>query len=155
MPAPLQDQICFTLYATSLAVNRLYKPMLDEMGITYPQYLVLNALNEADGQSVGGIAEVLSLESSTITPLVKRLELAGLVTRQRSHEDERLVQVFLTPAGREKLTASNCLNLRLLRQSGMSLPEITGLNRQLQALRDLLTEAGGDRAAEDKPAALS
>jgi len=150
MPAPLQDQICFTLYATSLAVNRLYKPMLDQMGITYPQYLVLNALNQADGQSVGSIAEVLSLESSTITPLVKRLEQAGLVTRRRSHEDERLVQVFLTQAGQEKLIASNCLNRRLLQRSGMSLSEINVLNRQLQALHNLLTEAGGDEAAEEQ-----
>ena len=141
MPAPLHDQICYTLYATSMAVNRLYKPMLDAMGITYPQYLVLNALNETDGQTIGGIAEVLALESSTVTPLVKRLEQAGLVTRQRSREDERLVQVSLTDAGRARLTDSNCLNVALLQRSGMTFPEINALNRELQALRDLLVDS--------------
>ncbi|WP_227310108.1 MarR family winged helix-turn-helix transcriptional regulator [Acidisoma cellulosilyticum] len=146
MPAPLKDQICYTLYATSMAVNRLYKPMLDAMGITYPQYLVLNALNEADGQTVGGVAEVLALESSTVTPLVKRLEQAGLVTRQRSRQDERLVQVFLTETGRDRLAESTCLNVTLLQRSGMSFPEINALNRELQALRDLLVE--GQTAAE-------
>ncbi|TIN14278.1 MAG: MarR family transcriptional regulator, partial [Mesorhizobium sp.] len=82
MPLPLDNQLCFALYATSMAINRTYKPMLDEMGITYPQYLVLNALGEADGMSVGTIARRLALESSTVTPLVKRMEQAGLVTRQ-------------------------------------------------------------------------
>ncbi|MCB8883454.1 MarR family transcriptional regulator [Acidisoma cellulosilytica] len=129
-----------------MAVNRLYKPMLDAMGITYPQYLVLNALNEADGQTVGGVAEVLALESSTVTPLVKRLEQAGLVTRQRSRQDERLVQVFLTETGRDRLAESTCLNVTLLQRSGMSFPEINALNRELQALRDLLVE--GQTAAE-------
>ena len=88
MPLPLDNQLCFALYATSMAINRTYKPMLDEMGITYPQYLVLNALGEADGMSVGTIARRLALESSTVTPLVKRMEQAGLLTRQRSHADE-------------------------------------------------------------------
>ncbi len=80
MPLPLDKQICFTLYNTSMAVTRLYKPMLDEMGITYPQYLVLSVLNETDGITIGAIAERLSLESSTVTPPVKRLEQAGFVT---------------------------------------------------------------------------
>jgi len=68
----LEDQLCFSLYATSMAINRIYKPLLDQLGITYPQYLVLSALWEEDGRTVGAIAERLSLESSTITPLVKR-----------------------------------------------------------------------------------
>lgn len=149
MPAPLKDQICYTLYATSMAVTRLYKPMLDAMGITYPQYLVLNALNEQDGQTVGGIAESLALESSTVTPLVKRLEQAGLVARQRNRQDERLVQVFLTEAGRERLAESGCLNRALLARSGMTLAEIDALNRELQGLRDLLVE--GQPAAASRP----
>ena len=76
MPLPLDSQICFTLYATSMAVGRTYKPMLDEMGITYPQYLVLNVLGEEDGRTIGIIAARLALDSSTITPLVKRMEAA-------------------------------------------------------------------------------
>ncbi len=142
VPLPLDNQICFTLYATSMAINRTYKPMLDEMGITYPQYLVLNALGETDGMSVGTIARRLALESSTVTPLVKRLEQAGLATRQRSHADERQVQVDLTDAGRALLVQCNCLNETLIERSGMTLAELDALNRQVQALRDAL---GGDR----------
>lgn len=139
VPLPLDNQLCFTLYATSMAINRTYKPMLDEMGITYPQYLVLNALGEADGMSVGGIAHRLALESSTVTPLVKRMEHAGLVTRQRSQTDERQVQVDLTPAGRALLVQCNCLNETLIERSGMTLAELDALNRQIQALRDALS----------------
>lgn len=84
VPAPLDSQICFTLYATSIAITRTYKPMLDSIGITYPQYLVLTALGEEDGLTVGAIADRLALESSTVTPLVKRLEQASLVGRRRS-----------------------------------------------------------------------
>ena len=139
VPLPLDNQLCFTLYATSMAINRTYKPMLDEMGITYPQYLVLNALGEADGMSVGSIAHRLALESSTITPLVKRMEHAGLVTRQRSQTDERQVQVDLTAAGRALLTQCNCLNETLIERSGMTLAELDALNRQIQSLRNALS----------------
>ncbi|MER8432868.1 MarR family winged helix-turn-helix transcriptional regulator [Mesorhizobium caraganae] len=142
MPLPLDNQLCFTLYASSMAINRTYKPMLDEMGITYPQYLVLNALAEADGMSVGAVAHRLALESSTITPLVKRMEQAGLVTRQRSQTDERQVQVDLTPAGRALLVQCNCLNETLIERSGMTLSQLDALNRQIQTLRDALS---GDR----------
>jgi DNA-binding MarR family transcriptional regulator len=138
VPLPLNNQLCFTLYATSMAINRTYKPMLDEMGITYPQYLVLNALAEADGMSVGTIAHRLALESSTITPLVKRMEQAGLVTRQRSQTDERQVQVDLTAAGRALLVRCNCLNETLIERSGVTLSQLDALNRQIQALRDAL-----------------
>ncbi|CCV15840.1 MarR family transcriptional regulator [Mesorhizobium sp. STM 4661] len=140
MPLPLDNQLCFTLYATSMAINRTYKPMLDEMGITYPQYLVLNALAEADGMSVGTVAHRLALESSTITPLVKRLEQAGLVTRQRSQVDERQVQVDLTTAGRALLVQCNCLNSTLIERSGMTPAQLDTLNRQIQALRDALSD---------------
>ncbi|ESX16557.1 MarR family transcriptional regulator [Mesorhizobium sp. M1148] len=139
MPLPLDNQLCFTLYATSIAINRTYKPMLDEMGITYPQYLVLNALAEARGMSVGSIAHRLALESSTITPLVKRMEQAGLVTRQRSQTDERQVQVDLTPAGRALLVQCNCLNETLIERSGMTMADLDALNRRIQALREALS----------------
>ncbi|ESZ66218.1 MULTISPECIES: MarR family transcriptional regulator [unclassified Mesorhizobium] len=139
MPLPLDNQLCFTLYATSMAINRTYKPMLDEMGITYPQYLVLNALAEAGGMSVGSIAHRLALESSTITPLLKRMEQAGLVTRQRSQTDERQVQVDLTPAGRALLVQCNCLNETLIERSGMTMADLDALNRRIQALREALS----------------
>src|SRR3546814_5634711 len=91
MPAalPLDDQLCFSLYAASMAIGRAYKPMLDRLGITYPQYLVLHVLWEQDGRTIGQIAERLSLESSTVTPLVKRLAAGGFLTRDRSEADER------------------------------------------------------------------
>src|ERR1700709_798647 len=85
----MKAQLCFSVYSTSIAINRLYKPMLDPLGLTYPQYLVLGALWEEDGQTIGAIADRLSLESSTITPLVKRLEAAGFVSRHRNTADER------------------------------------------------------------------
>ncbi|EJL31289.1 transcriptional regulator [Caulobacter sp. AP07] len=138
MPIPLDNQICFTLYATSMAITRTYKPMLDEMGVTYPQYLVLSVLGEDDGATVGAIAHRLALESSTITPPVKRLEQAGLVIRQRSSVDERQVQVFLTPAGRTLLNRCDCLGETLVAKSAMTLDQLDALNRQIQALRAAL-----------------
>ena len=138
MPVPLTDHLCYTLYATSMAINRTYKPMLDAMGITYPQYLVLNVLAEEGGSTIGAIAGRLALESSTITPLVKRLERAALVTRQRSQTDERSVQVQLTGAGRDLLVQSSCLGETLIERSGMTRSQIDVLNRQVQALRDAL-----------------
>ncbi|EFG9153184.1 MarR family transcriptional regulator, partial [Escherichia coli] len=87
-PFTLDDQLCFTLYSTSMAITRVYKPMLDRLGLTYPQYLVLHVLWDEDGRTIGAIAERLALESSTVTPLVKRLEAAGLVQRQRDARDE-------------------------------------------------------------------
>lgn len=133
---PLDQQICFTLYATSMAVTRAYKPLLDELGLTYPQYLVLSVLGESDGLTIGGIAARLDLESSTVTPLVKRLEGAGLLNRTRSLEDERRVEVTLTPAGQAMLERSKCLGDHLMERSNMTGQELEALNRQIQALRD-------------------
>ncbi len=134
----LDDHLCFALYSASMAVTRLYKPMLDELGITYPQYLVLNALKDAGGGeegflTVGGLASRLALEPSTITPLVKRLEAAGLVTRTRSPKDEREVQVRLAGAGRDVIARSTCLAEALLAKSDMAVSE-------LGQLRDLVRE---------------
>lgn len=137
---PLENQLCFSLYAASIAINRTYKPMLDEMGITYPQYLVLSALGEDEGMTVGAIATRLSLESSTITPPVKRLEQAGLVERRRSKVDERLVHVWLTPAGRALLARSSCLGETLVRRSGMTMEAFNTFNEQVKSLLDALGE---------------
>ncbi|MBY5371819.1 MarR family transcriptional regulator [Rhizobium leguminosarum] len=138
-PAPLDDQLCFSVYAASIAINRAYKPMLDEMGITYPQYLVLNALGENDGLTVGSIAGRLALESSTVTPPIKRLEQAGLVERQRSKSDERQVHVSLTKSGRELLERSKCLGEFLVERSGLSKSQFKALNQEVQALRDAMS----------------
>ncbi|KGM31593.1 MarR family winged helix-turn-helix transcriptional regulator [Inquilinus limosus] len=143
-PLALDEQICFTLYRTNIAINRTYKPLLDEMGITYPQYLVLNVLGEEDGRTIGAIAARLALESSTITPLVKRMEAAGLVQRRRSPGNEREVQVRLTGTGRDLFGRSRCLGESLLQRSGLTLPQLDALNRQVQALTAAL-DSGLDR----------
>lgn len=130
-PLALDQQICFTLYRTNIAINRTYKPLLDEMGITYPQYLVLNVLGEEDGRTIGTIAARLALESSTITPLVKRMEAAGLVTRQRSPDNDREVQAWLTDSGRALFARSRCLGESMLQRSGLTLPQLDALNRQI------------------------
>ncbi|MCV9999434.1 MarR family transcriptional regulator [Pararhizobium sp. YC-54] len=137
-PIPLDSQLCFSLYGTSIAINRAYKPMLDALGITYPQYLVLSTLWEGDGQTISTIADRLALEPSTITPLVKRMEAAGFVTRQRSTVDERMVGVHLTDKGRDLQAKTGCLTDTLLQRSGMTVEEIIALNESVQKLRDAL-----------------
>jgi DNA-binding MarR family transcriptional regulator len=139
---PLDSQLCFSLYATSMAINRLYKPMLDELGITYPQYLVLHALWEQDGRTIGAIAERLTLESSTVTPLVKRLETAGLVVRERNPADERQVQVRLTERGAALRETCGCLGEALLARSGMDVEQLKALHRQVQQLGGALRDGG-------------
>ena len=135
----LEDQLCFSLYATSMAINRIYKPLLDELGITYPQYLVLSVLWEEDGRTVGAIAERLSLESSTITPLLKRLEAGSLITRSRQADDERRVSVWLTDRGRALKQDSRCLGEALFARAGLPAEELVALNRQIQRLRAAIT----------------
>ncbi|MET0241450.1 MAG: MarR family transcriptional regulator [Sphingobium sp.] len=138
---PLDDQLCFSLYATSMAVNRVYKPMLDALGITYPQYLVLHALWEQDGRTVGSIAERLSLESSTVTPLVKRLEGTGFLVRKRNAADERRVEVWLTQAGTDMCEKCGCLAEGLLKATGLTAQQLHALNDQLKTLWSALKHA--------------
>nr|WP_294813110.1 MarR family transcriptional regulator [uncultured Sphingomonas sp.] len=138
VPLPLDDQLCYAIYSAGMAIQRLYKPLLDELGLTYPQYLVLNILWREDGQTVGGIAEQLALESSTLTPLLKRLEAAGLVRRTRNPDNERQVMIELTERGRALQPQAGCLGEALLAASGQ-LPERLGeLNRNVRELRDAL-----------------
>ena len=96
----LDDFLCFAIYSTNLAVNRLNKSVLDRLGLTYLQYIVLVALYEHDDRTVSGLGDQLFLDSSTLTPLLKKLEAAGHLTRQRDAEDERQVRVRITPQGR-------------------------------------------------------
>ena len=136
----LDEHLCFSLYAASMAVNRIYKPVLDRLGLTYPQYLTLTALSEDDGQTVSGIADRLALESSTVTPLVKRLEAAQLVTRTRNSRDERQVNVRLTEKGHQLRSEAGCLTDELLR-SGLKPAQLIALNMQVADLRDRLAKA--------------
>ncbi|KJC59241.1 MarR family transcriptional regulator [Bradyrhizobium sp. LTSPM299] len=145
---PLDGQLCFSLYATSMAINRAYKPMLDAMGITYPQYLVLSVLAENGEQTISTIAERLDLEPSTITPLVKRLEHAGLLSRRRNPRDEREVQVALTASGKRLHDESGCLTETLLRRSGLTVPEMISLNERIQSLRHALVADDGGQSSD-------
>ncbi len=135
-PVALDDQLCYAIYSAGIAIQRLYKPLLDELGLTYPQYLVLVILWRQDGQTVGGLAEQLALESSTLTPLLKRLEAAGLVIRTRNPLNERQVVITLTDQGRALKDKSACVGLSLLTASGRSEEELRALNRTIRKLRD-------------------
>jgi DNA-binding MarR family transcriptional regulator len=137
-PPSLDQLLCFSLYGANMAINRVYKPLLDDLGLTYPQYLVLNVLWERGQETVGGIAERLALESSTITPLVKRLEQAGLVERRRNPADERQVVVTPTDAGRAMQDRTHCLGEELLAAAGQPVEQLIDLTRQVQRLRESL-----------------
>lgn len=137
-PVPLDDQLCYALYSTSMAIQRVYKPLLDELGLTYPQYLVLNVLWREDGRTVGGIADQLALESSTLTPLLKRIEAAGLVRRTRNPDNERQVVVALTGKGRALRARAGCLGESLLAASGQTPASLGALNREVRQLRDAI-----------------
>ncbi len=137
-PVPLDDQICYAIYSAGMAIQRVYKPLLDSLGLTYPQYLVLNVLWREDRQTVGRIADQLALESSTLTPLLKRLEAAGLVQRARNPADERQVFVALSEKGRAMKTRTGCLGESLIAASGQSPAALGALNAEIRSLRDAI-----------------
>ena len=136
----LDKQLCFALYSASLAMTKVYKPLLAPLGLTYLQYLVMLALWEHDGQSVSALGDKLALDSGTLTPLLKRLETQGRVRRERDAEDERRVIVQLTPAGRQMKVEARRIPREIGRASGCELSEIVDLTRQLTAMRDALTK---------------
>ena len=134
----LDNQLCFALYSASLAMTKLYKPMLDELGLTYPQYLVMLVLWEGDGLMVSELGQRLYLDSGTLTPLLKRLETAGLVSRLRAVEDERRVHVHLTAAGRRLKARAAKVPACVLAASQCSVPELLQLTEQVRTLRERL-----------------
>ncbi len=140
-PLPLDRQLGFALYSAFMTVSRTYKPWLDRLGLTYPQYLVLCVLWEEDNQTIGGIAARLDLEPSTITPLMKRLELAGFVVRQRNPADERQVKAMLTDKGRALRAETRTLADALYGKSGMTVEELADLNDRVRKLRDAFRAA--------------
>lgn len=143
-PLLLGNQVCFAVYSTAHAFNRFYKPLLDRLGLTYPQYLVMLVLWEEDGLPVKEIGERLFLDSGTLTPLLKRMESAGLLKRTRSTEDERQVIVALTPQGESLKEKARSLPLSILAASECSVPELTALKNEIVSLRDRLNEALGE-----------
>jgi MarR family transcriptional regulator, organic hydroperoxide resistance regulator len=137
----LDDQLCFSVYAAGHAFNRFYKPLLEPLGLTYPQYLVLLTLWEEDGLPLKAIGDRLALDSGTLTPLLKRMESAGLVTRQRDTHDERLVRIHLSPKGKRLRAKAEAFPERIGHAAHCSAAELTALRKLLFALRDDLDAA--------------
>lgn len=140
----LEKFLCFSIYSAGHAFNRVYKPLLDNLGLTYPQYLVMVTLWQEDNQSVRSIGSKLYLESSTLTPLLKRLEANGLVSRKRDPEDERSVRVSLTDAGKELRNKAEEVPPCILEATGLDIETAKRLNRDLRTMRDQM-EAGGQK----------
>ncbi|MFG1296217.1 MarR family winged helix-turn-helix transcriptional regulator [Xanthobacter variabilis] len=139
---PRLDQLlCFAIYAAGHAFNRVYKPLLDAIGLTYPQYLVMLALWEQDGETVGALGARLSLESSTLTPLLKRLEAMGHLTRARDTRDERVVRVRLTPQGQALREKAQSIPACILDATGLALPDLARLQQDITALTAHLEQA--------------
>ena len=143
-PLLLDNQICFAVYSAAHAFNRVYKPLLDRLGLTYPQYLVMLSLWERDGVPVKDIGERLFLDSGTLTPLLKRLETAGLVRRTRSTEDERQVLIDLTPQGQALKEKARAVPQSILEASDCSVAELVALKSEIVSLRDRLNAALGE-----------
>jgi DNA-binding MarR family transcriptional regulator len=139
----LDNQICFAIYSTAHAFNRVYKPLLDRLGLTYPQYLVMLVLWERDGVPVKEIGERLYLDSGTLTPLLKRLEQAGLIKRARSTEDERQVLVSLTSHGQALKDKARAVPPSILAASQCSIAELSAVKNEIVALRNRLNAAAG------------
>jgi len=149
-PSPsvaLDDQLCFALYAASRAVTARYRPMLDQLGVTYPQYLVLMLLWEEDGQTVGQLGQRLALDSGTLSPLLKRLTSAGLVTRHRRADDERSVSVRLTDAGRALEGPACAISAQMIDALALDKSEFSELKGQLRMITDRVSETRTDAAA--------
>lgn len=130
--------VCFALYSTGLAMDKVYRKALRPLNLTYPQYLVMLVLWEADEVTVTALGDRLFLDSATLTPLLKRLEQGGLVARRRAAEDERRVMISLTAAGRALKQKAHDVQLTIFHATQCSADELAGLQKQLQRLRSKL-----------------
>ncbi|KAA8882959.1 MarR family transcriptional regulator [Nocardia colli] len=135
----LDEQICFPLYAASRAMTAVYRPKLERLGLTYPQYLVMLALWERDGRSVGDVCHALALDSGTLSPLLKRLEAAGFVRRQRAADDERRVDIELTERGRALRAEARGIPAEMAEACGLSVDEFLALRATLRRLTSALS----------------
>lgn len=141
-PLQLDSMLCFAVYAASHAFTRFYKPRLDALGVTYPQYLAFLVLWESDGLTVKALGDKLFLDSGTITPLVKRLEARGLLRRQRDDADERQVRVFLTDSGRALREKALAVPLAVREAMGGDVSAANAMREGLQQLRLRLDASG-------------
>lgn len=137
---PLADYLCFAVYSANLAFGKAYKPILDALGLTYTQYITVIALSEQDNQTVSGLGEKLFLESNTLTPILKKLEAMGYLTRQRASADERQVIVNLTEAG-QQLRRQAAEGKNLFQACGLSAAEFPKMQKSVVALRDNLLKS--------------
>jgi DNA-binding MarR family transcriptional regulator len=142
-PLALDRQVCFALAVASREVVALYRPVLEPLGLTHPQYLVMLALWERDRRSLRDLAETLALDPGTLSPLVKRLAAAGLVDRQRHDDDERLLDITLTPAGRRLRKRAERVPEQIVARLGLPLSALEELNT---ALRRVIVAAAEARA---------
>jgi MarR family transcriptional regulator, organic hydroperoxide resistance regulator len=143
----LDRHLCFALYSASRAMTAAYRPVLDELNLTYPQYLVLLVLWEEGRATVGGLGERLQLDSGTLSPLLKRLEANGFVRRERSSTDERLVDVTLTAAGRRLERRAQCMPERLFSSTGMTEKDAANLRDAVRQLTDALNASNRKETA--------
>lgn len=141
-PLLLDNQLCYALYAAAHRMTKSYRPMLERMGLTYPQYLVLLVLWETDGVTVSEIGRRLRLDSGTLTPVLKRLEAAGFLHRNRRRSDEREVEIALTPHGRALRAEAGIVRESVMCQLNMSEPEVQVMRAGLNALIENLNAAG-------------
>lgn len=137
-PQQLDQQLCFALYSAGLAMNKVYRTLLSRLGLTYPQYLVMLVLWEGDALTVSDIGERLYLDSATLTPLLKRLEVAGLLNRVRSAKDERQVIISLTAEGRAMKRQAGSVPGAIFCATGCEIDELLALKKQLTGLRESL-----------------
>lgn len=137
---PLADYLCFAIYSANLAFGKAYKPILDELGLTYTQYITIVALSEQDGQTVSGLGDKLFLESNTLTPILKKLEAMGYLTRRRDAADERQVIVSLTAEG-QRLRRRAAEGRNLFAACGLSAQEFPKMQKSVVALRDSLLKS--------------
>ncbi|MFD2263760.1 MarR family winged helix-turn-helix transcriptional regulator [Lacibacterium aquatile] len=144
VPLKLDNQLCFALHATSMAFTRAYKPVLAPLGLTYPQYLVMLLLWERDNRTVSEIGEPLHLDSGTLTPLLKRMESAGLITRRRDTEDERVVRITLAEAGEALREKAGAIPAAMGCIIAMDLDALIDLKQKLAVLGDNLRRNGGE-----------
>lgn len=135
----LSEFLCFSVYSSNLAFGKIYKPVLEKFGLTYTQYITIVALWEEDQLTVSALGEKLYLESNTLTPILKKLEIAGFVTRRRDVEDERVVRVSLTKKGRS--LRESCPELDITEATGLSTEEFTQMQRAISKLRDSLNRS--------------
>ncbi|MGE7603515.1 MarR family winged helix-turn-helix transcriptional regulator [Peribacillus sp. NPDC097675] len=130
----LENHLCFSLYACSRAILRLYRPYLDELQLTYPQYLVLVTLWEKPQRTIKDLGKVLNLDTGTLTPLLKRMEAAGLIERNRDTIDERIVNIRITQAGKALQKKASCVPQSLFDATGISKQELNEINETILRL---------------------